>query len=57
MQFIDGILEYLQYHPMSSRQDVEGHLSSKVSSATVKRQIARGIEESRLFRAAFACAD
>ena len=45
MQLIDEILEYLQYHPMSSRQDVEGHLSSNVSSATVKRQIARGIEE------------
>ena len=24
MQLIDEILEYLQYHPMSSRQDVEG---------------------------------
>ena len=45
MQLIDEILEYLQYHPMSSRQDVERHLSSKVSSATVKRQIARGIED------------
>ena len=44
MRFLDEILEYLQYHPMSSRQDVEGRLSSKVSSATVKRQIARGIE-------------
>ena len=44
MQLIDEILEYLQYHPMSSRLDVEGRLSSKVSSATVKRQIARGIE-------------
>ena len=45
MPLFDEILEYLQYHPMSSRQDVEGHLSSKVSSATVKRQIARGIED------------
>ena len=36
MQLIDEILEYLQYHPMSSRLDVEGRLSSKVSSATVK---------------------
>ena len=45
MQLLDEILEYLQYHPMSSRQDVEGGLSSKVSSATVKRQIARGIED------------
>ena len=45
MQLIDEILEYLQYHLMSSRQDVERHLSSKVSSATVKRQIARGIED------------
>lgn len=26
MQLIDEILEYLQYHPMSSRQDVEGCL-------------------------------
>lgn len=26
MQLIDEILEYLQYHPMSSRQDVEGYL-------------------------------
>ena len=45
MPLIDEILEYLQYHPMSSRQDVEGCLSSKVSSATVKRQIARGIDD------------
>ncbi|MBR5550292.1 MAG: Fic family protein [Kiritimatiellae bacterium] len=45
MQLIDEILEYLQYHSMSSRLDVERHLSSKVSSATVKRQIARGIED------------
>ena len=44
MQMIDEILEYLQYHSMSSRQDVERHLSGKVSSATVKRQIAKGIE-------------
>lgn len=26
MQLIDEILEYFQYHPMSSRQDVEGCL-------------------------------
>ena len=45
MQLIDEILEYLQYHPMSNRQDVERHLSGKVSSATVKRQIAKGIED------------
>ena len=45
MQLIDEILEYLQYHPMSSRQDVERHLSGRVSSATVKRQIAKGIED------------
>ena len=45
MQLIDEILEYFQYHPMSSRQDVEGHLSGKVSSATVKRQIAKGIKD------------
>ena len=45
MQLIDEILEYLQYHPMSGRQDIEGHLSGKVSSATVKRQIAKGIED------------
>ncbi len=44
MQTIDGILEYLQYHPMSSRQDVEGCISEKVSTATVKRLIAKGIE-------------
>ena len=30
---------------MSSRQDVERHLSGRVSSATVKRQIAKGIED------------
>jgi len=45
MQLIDEILEYLQYHSMSMRQDVERHLSRRVSSATVKRQIAKGIED------------
>ena len=28
MQLIDEILEYLQYHSMSMRQDVERHLSN-----------------------------
>ena len=43
---IDEILEYLQYHPMSKRQDIEGGLSSIASSATVKRQIAKAIDDS-----------
>ena len=45
MYVIDEILEYLQYHPMSGRQDVEEYISEKVSTATVKRQIAKGIED------------
>ena len=45
MQLIDEILEYLQYHSMSSRQEIEGHLSGKVSPATVKRHLAKGIED------------
>ena len=45
MQLLDEILECLQYHPMSSRLDVEGYLSGRASSATVKRQIAKGIED------------
>ena len=45
MLVIDEILEYLQYHPMSSRQDVEENILEKVSTATVKRQIAKGIED------------
>lgn len=44
MQLIDEILEYLQYHSMSSRQEVEGHLSGKVSPATVKRQLEVGAD-------------
>ena len=28
MMLIDEILEYLQYHPMSKRQDIESGLSS-----------------------------
>ena len=46
MMLIDEILEYLQYHPMSKRQDIEGGLSSIASSATVKRQIAKAIDDS-----------
>lgn len=45
MMLIDEILEYLQYHPMSKRQDIEGGLSSDVSSATVKRQIAKAVDD------------
>ena len=45
MQLIDEILEYLQYHSMSSRLEIEGHISGNVSSATVKRQIAKGIAD------------
>lgn len=30
MQLVDEILEYLQYHPISSRQDVEGCLVIRV---------------------------
>ena len=45
MMLIDEILEYLQYHPMSKRQDIEGGISSGASSATVKRQIAKGVAD------------
>jgi Fic family protein len=42
---IDEILEYLQYHPLSKGQDIEGGIASDASSATVKRQIAKGVAD------------
>ena len=45
MMLIDEIFEYLHYHPMSKRQDIEGGISSGASSATIKRQIAKGVAD------------
>lgn len=44
MEKIDEILEFLHYHPNSKRKDVEHALSSAVSSATMKRIMADGVE-------------
>ena len=43
MELIDEILEFLHYHPESKRQTVEQAVTSRVSSATMKRILADGI--------------
>ena len=45
MELMDDILEFLHYHPFSKRVDVEKGLAVDVSSATVKRTLARGLAD------------
>ena len=45
MELMDEILEFLHYHPSSKRVEVEKGLAIDVSSATVKRVLARGLAD------------
>ena len=45
MQLIDEILEYLHFHPLAKRSEIERIIDANVSSATVKRALAKAIEE------------
>ena len=45
MELMDDILEFLHYHPSSKRVEVEKGLAVDVSSATVKRALARGLAD------------
>lgn len=45
MQIIDEILQYLHYHPASSRGEIMENISAVLSAATAKRLIADGINQ------------
>ena len=45
MTLNDEILEFLHYHPLSKRNDIENGIASKVSSATMKRTLSSLLTE------------
>lgn len=44
MELIDKIIEYLHYHPLSKRIDIEDFVADQASRATIKRLLSAGIE-------------
>ena len=44
MELLDKIIDYLHYHPLSKRLDIEEFVGAAASRATVKRLLAAGIE-------------
>ena len=45
MEVIDNILEYLHFHPLSKRAEIEGIIDDSISSSTIKRVISKAIED------------
>jgi len=44
MELIDEIIDYLHYHPLSKRLDIETFVGDRASKATVKRLLSSGID-------------
>ena len=44
MELLDKIIDYLHYHPLSKRLDIEEFVGAAASRATVKRLLVAGIE-------------
>ena len=44
MELVDKIIDYLHYHPLSKRLDIEEFVGTAASRATVKRLLSMEIE-------------